>query len=343
MTQKFYKDVNLLIACANLYENWYTFNFEYLVEFFISKINLKNLFFIGKDRQGINIIDIPRLNDDRFSNQLDIIIINFSDMLVYEDLNLEIALLKKLEKKIKIVFLISDPWRFDKKIMHYMENLKDCIWTVHSDFYAKKYSYKFPNLVIKTIPYFVGEKYKNMRLKRIYDIAFIGRCELKKKNIKLGRLKNLRVFYEESLSKLRSRFFKKKLVNKIFDTVVNLNMSYFSFNSYPLIKGENQLYHTPFRFVESGACGTLSIAPFLTDELINFYYPKHLIFNCNDSYSGIKQIINETKNEDFFKLSDKISLLTAKNHMAKNRCEFILSLCNDKIDSEARDFYECTF
>lgn len=340
MTMKL-NNFNLLIVSSNLYETWYTFNFEYLVEYLTKKIDSKKLFFLGKDRQGLNIKKIENLQDnDSFTNQLDIIIINFSDMHVYNEMYFSINLIKKLEKKCKIVFVVSDPWRFNTQIENYMDHLDNCIWLIHSDFFVTKYKSKFPNKVIKMLPYFVGEKYKNMMLKRKFDISFIGRCQIKNKKINLYKFRKYRVFHEGELAKIRSRIFKKKTVNKIFDIVINLNQSFFSYNSYPIIKGFEKNYHTPFRFVESGACGTLSIAPFITNELIKFYFPENLILNCNNSYSEIKKIIEGKDEKIFFEKSQVLSSIVNKNHKAKNRFEFILSLCNEYFNSEPVDFYE---
>lgn len=333
----------IALASTNLYENWYTYNFEYLIECLNTSHNKNKLFFLGKDRTKNLNINLKDINFDFLSNKVDIFIINFSDIFNDKTMNFSIKILKKIEKKSKIIMIVSDPWRFEDKIKKYLKNLNETIWLIHSNHYTELLKKKFPKKIIKMLPYFVGEKYKDMMLKRIYEISFIGRCEIKNKNLKINKFSNYSIFHEETLSKLRKRIIKKKLVNRVFDIVINLNRSVFTYNSYPKIKGLSQIYHTPFRFVESSACGAISIAPFITNELKNFYYPENLIINCNNSYTKIKNILNETDNDKIQKIREKITIHTEKNHKAKNRIKFILALSNEKLGVVAKDFYEKQF
>lgn len=332
----------IALASSNLYENWYTYNFEYLVEHINNLYDKNELFFFGKDRFSKNDNNINNIGLNYLLNNLDIIIINFSDIFHDKNINFSIEILKKLEKKTKIVMIVSDPWRFREQIEQYLKELDEVIWLVHSDYFTNLLKNKYKKKIIKMFPYFVGEKYKDMMLKRIYEISFIGRCEIKDKKLNISKFKNNKIFHEETLSKLRKRLIEKRTVNKIFDIVINLNRSVFAYNSFPKIKGLNEVYHTPFRFVESSACGAISISPFYTDELIKYYYPKNLILNCNNSYTGIKDILDKKNlnNDKIFDLKEKIKITTKKNHMAKNRFNFILSLCDEQLKNEAEIFYE---
>lgn len=332
----------IALASSNLYENWYTYNFEYLIEYIKNLDDINKLFFFGKDRFNGGDNNIDNFGIDYLSNKIDIIIINFSDIFHDKNINFTIQILKKLEKKVKIVMIVSDPWRFKEQIKQYIGELEDVIWLIHSEHFVKLLKKNFKNKIIKMFPYFVGEKYKDMMLKRIYEICFIGRCDIKNKKLNINKFKKNKIFYEETLSKLRKRLIKKRTVNKIFDIVINLNRSVFAYNSFPKIKGLGETYHTPFRFVETSACGTITIAPFYTDELIKYYYPKNLILSCNNSYTGIKNILDK-KNlnyEKIFDLREKLTVMTKKNHMAKNRFNFILSLCDEQFENEAEIFYD---
>ena len=295
----------IALASTNLYENWYTYNFEYLIECLNTSHKKNKLFFLGKDRVKNLNINLKDTNFDLLSNKVDIFIINFSDIFNDKTINFSINILKKIEKKSKIIMIVSDPWRFEDKIKKYLKNLNETIWLIHSNHYTELLKKKF--------------------------------------EIFLNKFSNYSIFHEETLSKLRKRIFKKKLVNRVFDIVINLNRSVYTYNSYPKIKGLSQIYHTPFRFVESSACGAISIAPFITNELKNFYYPENLIINCNNSYTKIKNILNEPYNDKIQKVREKIIIHTEKNHKAKNRIKFILALSNEKLGVVAKDFYEKQF
>lgn len=342
--------INVLMLSPNEYVNWLTYEFEYLIDAFRGDERFSVQAY-GRFRPGYNSKDratevLEKLYSGTYPDLL-IIDISLLGELHTEDKVL-FDIVKLVSSKSFIIFKTADPWRQIDWIDDLVREYRPNAFIVHSGLYTDLFNQKLNSSEVKAymFPYCFGRRYFDMGIERKFDLGLIGRCELdnellSKRSFRKKINEKIEIYYEPSLSKIRKKIGFKNYLNRYSSLILNLNHCKASWNTPVRPKQNRDYFHTPFRFVEAPACGTLTVAPFHFKELNEFYFPQGTYFCLENDIDNLDDVLRNIKNnsDSFLEKKENAYRMVMKNHQASNRVNFIHDIFQMKNDIEARDYY----
>jgi hypothetical protein len=344
--------MNILNIANNLYKDWLSYEGEYINEAFDLRDDV-HLLKWGEYRDGINQSlkysdSLDHCMSIHFKGSFaDVVVVSINDIFTMkvDGSTLLLDWIKKNRSSFMLLIRVNDPWRFSNQIkIAVLDLLADHIF-IPSSYYKERFegAYCYNKTKFHLLPYCIGRRYLNFGIDREYDIAMIGRCQVNQKTVNPYAFRfKYKVFYEKQLSYVRKRLNKKDYFSRINNTVINLNKSKASLNSPVVVEDGQSIYHTPFRYLESAACGAISISSQSFPELNKLYFPKFTYIDCNNSIIEIKKNLDAIKKhpEDFYDLQLSAYKFVMQNHQGYNRVEFIIDLIKGRKNINALDYYK---
>ncbi len=348
--------IRILNIGPNEYRHWLTYEGEYLTEAFMREPDVEVQAW-GRFRERYEPgLRLPEVVERLFSGKWPDVILFDTSLIrsdVVEDRSFT-ADLKEAASKSFLVYRTSDPWRFRPYFSEWIEKFNAPVWLVHSERYTDLMNAELRGTGSQAymFPYFLGRRYSDLGLERVFDLGMIGRCEitidgipqtLKPKFIqKHAGKRKLKVFSEPPLSVVRRKLSREKYLDRYSKLILNLNQCFSSWNSPVRPKGET-FPHTPCRYIEAPACGAITVTPQQYDELNRYYFPRDAYVFCEGSMEKAVQEIARLREDDeaAHRLRTKAYKTAMSNHQAENRAKFILGLLNGRgrETMNCRDFY----
>ncbi|MDA8792862.1 hypothetical protein N9N67_06420 [Bacteriovoracaceae bacterium] len=341
--------IKVLTLSSNKYFDWLTYEMEYLNDAFQRDLgfDLKSYGAYRPDYdESLNAYQvIEKLYGISFP---DVVLIDIS-ILPEESSKLLFEIVKILKSKSILIFKTADPWRQLRWVEELEEKFSPDFYLVHSKRLTNEFNKKLigKKATAHMFPYCFGRRYFDLGLERKYDIGLIGRCQLNgellsKRSFRKKTSKDLSIFYESSLTKLRSKLGQKNYLQRYAQLILNLNLCKSSWNSPVAPKGYEGHFHTPFRYVEAPACGAISITPTHFEELNEYYYPPRSYFCCdNDSLKARDFLIQlKTEPDSIIEMKNLGYDISMGNHQAENRTDFIKDLIKGNESADVRDHYK---